>query len=160
MRAPLEPQLDRASAILFVGDNVPAIEAAARARGLPVFHGSLEPDPDAVASVRSKKVLAFAGIGDPEKFFATLAAPPGSMRRSGAASLITIATAPARQGRSPATPSKENLQLLTTEKDFARLKDDAMLAQLAERARALPVTMKIREADAFGRLVLGAIKRT
>ena len=55
---------------------------------------------------------------------------------------------------------KENLQLLTTEKDFARLKDDARLVQLAERARALPVTMKINEADAFERLVLGAIKRT
>ena len=74
LRAPLDPQLDRASAIFFVGDNAPAIEAAARERGLPVFHGKLEPDPDAVAAARTKKVLAFAGIGDPEKFFATLSA--------------------------------------------------------------------------------------
>ena len=54
---------------------------------------------------------------------------------------------------------KEGLELVTTEKDLARLKDDANVAQLAARARALPVTMKIAETDAFGRLVLGAIKR-
>ena len=38
---------------------------------------------------------------------------------------------------------KDNLELLTTEKDLARLKDDASWRRLAERARALPVTMKI-----------------
>ena len=48
------------------------------------------------------------------------------------------------------------LDLLTTEKDLARLKDDAAAAMLAERADALPVTMKIAETDAFTRLVLGA----
>ena len=54
---------------------------------------------------------------------------------------------------------KDGLELLTTEKDLARLKDDANIAQLAARARALGVTMKIAETDAFGRLLLGAIKR-
>ena len=159
LRAPLDPQLSRASAVLVVGGDAPVIEAAAHARGLPIFHGKLEPDPDAVASVRIKKVLAFAGIGDPEKFFATLTAAgidapvrrgfPDHHRYSATEARALIRDA-----------DKENLQLLTTEKDFARLKDDAALVQLAARARALPVTMNIREADAFGRLVLGAIKRT
>jgi tetraacyldisaccharide 4'-kinase len=159
LRAPLDPQLDRASAILFVGDNVPAIAAAARERGLPVFHGKLEPDPDLVASVQTKKVLAFAGIGDPGKFFATLAAAGiDAPVRRGFPDHHRYSAAEARALTRDA--DKENLQLLTTEKDFARLKDDARLVQLAERARALPVTMKIREADAFERLVLGAIKRT
>jgi tetraacyldisaccharide 4'-kinase len=158
LRAPLDPQLSRASAILVVGGDAPAIEAAARARGLPIFHGKLEPDPDAVASMRLKKVLAFAGIGDPEKFFATLAAAgidapvrrgfPDHHRYSAAEARALVRDA-----------DKENLQLLTTEKDVARLKDDATLVELAGRVRALPVTMNIREADAFGRLVLGAIKQ-
>ncbi|MEA2873951.1 MAG: tetraacyldisaccharide 4-kinase, partial [Hyphomicrobiales bacterium] len=65
LRAPLEPQLDCASALLIVGETDPAIEAAARARGLPVFHGKLEPAPDAVAALRARKVLAFAGLGGP-----------------------------------------------------------------------------------------------
>ena len=54
---------------------------------------------------------------------------------------------------------KDGLELLTTEKDLARLKDDANVGQLAARARALAVTMKVAEMDAFRRLVLGAIKR-
>src|SRR5262249_11533614 len=74
LRAPLEPQLARASALLMVGDVPSSLESAARAHGLPLFRGRLEPDPDAVAALRGRPVLAFAGIGDPEKFFATLSA--------------------------------------------------------------------------------------
>ena len=34
----------------------------------------LEPDPETAARLRGRRVLAFAGIGRPEKFFATVAA--------------------------------------------------------------------------------------
>ncbi len=158
LRAPLRPQLDRAAAMLIVGSDAPAIDAAARARGLPVFHATLEPEPDAVASLRGRKVLAFAGIGDPEKFFATLAAAgiDAPVRRgfgdhhryTGLEALALIRDA-----------EKDGLELLTTAKDFVRLKDDANVAQLAARARSLPVTLKIAEADALERLVRGAVKR-
>lgn len=158
LRAPLSPQLDRASALVFVGKGDDAMESAARTRGLPVFHGRLEPDPDAVASLREKKVLAFAGIGDPDKFFATLRsagidAPVrrgfGDHHRYGAAEARALVRDADRDG----------LQLLTTEKDLARLQDDPAAANLAARALALPVTMRIGEPDAFERLVLAAIKR-
>jgi tetraacyldisaccharide 4'-kinase len=155
LRAPLEPQLDRASALLIAGETGSAIEAAARARGLPVFHGQLEPEPDAVAALRGRKVLAFAGIGNPEKFFATLAAAgidapvrrsfPDHHRYSVAEARALLREA--EQG---------NLELLTTEKDAARLRDDASVTMLSERARMLPVEMRIAEADDFRRLVLGA----
>ena len=158
LRAPLEPQLDRASALLIVGEGTPAMEAAATARGLPVFHASLEPDPAAAASLRGRKVLAFAGIGHPEKFFQTLAAAGiDTPVRRGFGDHHRYSVAEARSLMRDA--DKEGLELVTTEKDLARLKDDANVAQLAARARALPVAMKIAETDAFGRLVLGAIKR-
>jgi tetraacyldisaccharide 4'-kinase len=158
LRAPLDPQLERASALLVVGEGAPAMEAAAKARGLPVFHASLEPDPDAAASLRAKKVLAFAGIGNPEKFFATLAgAGIDAPVRRGFGDHHRYSVAEARSLMRDA--DKDGLELVTTEKDLARLKDDANVGQLAARARALPVTMKIAEMDAFGRLVLGAIKR-
>ena len=158
LRAPLEPQLDRASALLIVGEGARAMEATAKARGLPVFHASLEPDPAAAASLRGRKVLAFAGIGHPEKFFATLsAAGIDAPVRRGFGDHHRYSVAEARSLMRDA--DKEGLELVTTEKDLARLKDDANVAQLAARARALPVTMKVAETDAFGRLVLGAIKR-
>jgi tetraacyldisaccharide 4'-kinase len=158
LRAPLEPQLARAAAILLVGGSTPAIEQAAHARGLPVFHGQLAPDAVAVASLRPKKVLAFAGIGDPEKFFATL-------RAAGIDAQVTRAFGDhhrysASEARALVREAGAgNLELLTTEKDLARLKDDAMAAPLAQRARALPVMMKIEE-PAFDRLVLGTVRRT
>jgi tetraacyldisaccharide 4'-kinase len=158
LRAPLDPQFERASAMLIVGDGALAMEAAANARGLPVFHASLEPDPDAAASLRAKKVLAFAGIGHPEKFFATLAAAGiDAPVRRGFGDHHRYSVAEARSLIRDA--DKDGLELVTTEKDLARLKDDANVEQLAARARALAVTMKIAEIDAFGRLVLGAIKR-
>jgi tetraacyldisaccharide 4'-kinase len=158
LRAPLDLQLERASAILVVGDRTSALEQPARSRGLPVFHGTLEPEHGAVASLRDRKVLAFAGIGDPEKFFATLAAAgiDAPVRRAfGDHHRYSVAEARALLRDA----ERGGLELLTTEKDLARLKDDATVASLAQRARALPVTMKISQAGDFERLVLGAIGR-
>jgi tetraacyldisaccharide 4'-kinase len=157
LRAPLAPQLDRAQALLVVGGGARAIEQAARSRGVPVFHARLEPDADAVAALKEQKFLAFAGIGSPEKFFATLAAAgiDAPVKRSfGDHHRYTVTEA--RTLVRDAEAGK--LGLLTTEKDLARLKDDATVAPLAERAQALPVRMKIAEETAFERLILGAVR--
>ena len=155
LRAPLGPQLTRASALLIVGSGASAIEQAARERGMAVFHGALAPDAAAVASLRGRKFLAFAGIGDAEKFFATLkrAGIDAPVRR-GFSDHHRYSAAEARALVRAGEQGK--LDLLTTEKDLARLKDDAAATTLAERAHALPVTMKIDEADAFARLIRGA----
>jgi tetraacyldisaccharide 4'-kinase len=158
LRAPLDVQLDRASAILIVGEGAAAapVVVAARALDLPLFHGRLEPDATTVAALSGRRVLAFAGIGDPEKFFATLA-------RAGIAAPVRRSFADHHRYRASeaaalvAEAERGDLALLTTEKDLARLRGDAGLAPLAERTQALPVTMQIDAADDFGRLVLGAV---
>jgi tetraacyldisaccharide 4'-kinase len=62
--------LARADAVVIVGDDV--TDAAAEAGGrLPVFHARLVPHPDAKA-LGGRRVVAFAGIGRPQKFFNTL----------------------------------------------------------------------------------------
>jgi tetraacyldisaccharide 4'-kinase len=158
LRAPLAPQLDRASALLVVGDGASAIEQMARQKGLPVFHARLEPDSEAVDALAGKKFLAFAGIGTPEKFFATLAATgiDAPVQRSfGDHHRYTVTEARALIRDA----DREGLGLLTTEKDLARLKDDAMVAPLAERARALPVRMKFAEQAEFERTILGVVRR-
>src|SRR5215510_13935647 len=75
LRAPLAAQLARAHALVVVGTtSVPVTEliAATDARNRPLFRARLVPVRDTIAALAGKRVLAFAGIGDPEKLFATL----------------------------------------------------------------------------------------
>jgi len=160
LRAPLVPQFDRADAILIVGDETGATPAmvAARARKLPLFHGALEPDDQAVAALRGQKVLAFAGIGDPAKFFATVAAAGiDAPITRGFSDHHRFSIKEARRLLDEAMRNK--LVLLTTEKDAARIRSDAALGELAARARVLPVSLTVTESEDFRKLVLGACKR-
>src|SRR5206468_6582143 len=113
--------------------------APARARGIPVFSARLDPDHGFIAALGRGRVLAFAGIGDPDKFFATLADAgiavaatrsfPDHHRYSAAEAQALCDEA-----------DRDGLVLVTTEKDIARLTRNDDVAQLAALAHALPVT--------------------
>ena len=153
LRAPLAAQLARADALLIIGDGDPGIKS-----DLSVFHGRLIADAAAVTALKARPVLAFAGIGDPEKFFVTAEAAgitvaqrtpfPDHHRFTAeeAAGLIMQA-------------EHGGLALLTTEKDRARMTGEPLLAALAAKTHVLPVTLVIEEADALRRLVLGKVRR-
>jgi tetraacyldisaccharide 4'-kinase len=155
LRAPLDAQLRRAGAVLVIGQGAPgeAVERLARARDLRVFHGRLEPDEAALATLKGKPVLAFAGIGDPAKFFATLVDAGLDVRarvsfpdhhrfsREEAASLVDRAR-------------RDGLVALTTEKDMARLSGDPDAAALTGTAQALPVRLAVTEQSEFRDLIL------
>jgi tetraacyldisaccharide 4'-kinase len=99
-------------------------------------------------------VLAFAGIADPDKFFATLEAGG-----------ITVAArrgfpdhhryAPDEIARLIVDADAQRLTLFTTEKDVARLVGNAAAHDLAARVVALPVTLQLG-GDAFARIVIEA----
>jgi tetraacyldisaccharide 4'-kinase len=160
LRAPITPQLERAMALLIVGDGPGAdlIAGAAAAARLPVFHGRLEPDRDAIAGLLGKKLLAFAGIGDPEKFFATLAAAglDAVVRRSFGDHHRYSRT---EADQLIAEAERDQLTLVTTEKDVARMRGDMALSALAARAKAFPVKLAISQYEEFRRLVCGAALR-
>ena len=156
LRAPLNAQLDRADALLVIGKpsaSAAAAIAAAAKRRIPVLRGALEAEADAVASLAGSQVLAFAGIGNPEKFFATLteAGIPAPVTRgypdhyryshADADALVTEA-------------ANKNLVLVTTEKDLARIAGGAGLAALSKAVRALPVTLQLDEPETLHDLVL------
>jgi tetraacyldisaccharide 4'-kinase len=160
LRAPLKPQLAAAQALLVIGDaNEPVDRLAAQASGagLRVFHGRLRPDPAAVTDLAEQHVLAFAGIGDPEKFFRTLdhsgiAAPvrrgfPDHHRYTDAEATHLLEEA-----------AREGLVLLTTEKDAMRLTTHGPVGELGRRAKTLPVTLDLSDADGLLAFVVERIE--
>ncbi len=70
LREPWQSGLARADAAILIGDDGVGIEAELRARAR-VFRARLVPAPGA-ERIAGRDVVAFAGIGRPEKFFATL----------------------------------------------------------------------------------------
>jgi tetraacyldisaccharide 4'-kinase len=160
LRAPLRAQLNRAQAVIVVGppDHAAAVTNRAGQNGLPVFHAALEPDRSIVAAIGHRKVLAFAGIGNPDKFFATLTeAGVAIAQRVGFDDHHRFTAAQARDLLARARAA--NLMLVTTEKDLVRLSGDPQLAELAQHASALPVRLVVREQDQFRQFVLGALTR-
>ena len=124
LRAPLRPQLARTDALIVVGNGSAAGTVAAEiaAQGKPVLSAHLKADEAVVAQLRGKRVLAFAGIGDPTRFFNTL-------RASG----VELAGQRAFADHHPysqveiesliAEARRDGQTLVTTEKDLARLRD-------------------------------------
>jgi tetraacyldisaccharide 4'-kinase len=161
LRAPLGSQIARAHSLIVVGptaDSTAAVVELARKRGLPLFHARLEPDPQTLAALTGRRILAFAGIADPEKFFATLSeAGLNVVERQSFADHHRYTAAEAQMLMARA--QSQNLVLLTTEKDQARLAGDPHVGELAARANALPARLVIEEADAFRDMVLNVVKR-
>jgi tetraacyldisaccharide 4'-kinase len=160
LRAPLRAQLKRAHALLIVGppEGATAIIKLAVRRRLALFHGRLEPDRQTLAALSGRKVLAFAGIADPEKFFATLteAGVVVAEQRS-FADHHPYTAIEARMLMAHA--DDKNLVLITTEKDHVRLAGNPKLAELAARTLVLPVRLVIDEEDAFRQTVRKVVKR-
>ncbi len=159
LRAPLAPQLARADAVLLVGAGSAGESVAAMARqaGKAVLEGRIVPDAAAVAALMSRRVLAFAGIGRPEKLVATLT-------EAG----IEVAGLRAFPDHHPYAPQEiaaliaeadaAGLQLVTTSKDMARLGGVAFTS-LATQIMPLPVRMALPEPDVLERLLAQAASR-
>ena len=138
LREPLPDGLGRADAVLIMGDdryNLSQTLPACRKGSLTVFKGTLEPD-DTTDSLRGTRVLAFAGIGRPEKFYATL--------RHLGCEIVETQSFPDHHVYSVdevhALVQKAKgmtAQLITTTKDKARLGPE-----LAKHMRALPVHVR------------------
>jgi tetraacyldisaccharide 4'-kinase len=156
LRAPLDAQLARAHALVVIGEGSGATSIVAAFGERPVFRGRLVPDAAALARLAGQKVLAFAGLGHPQKFFATLDA-------AGIAVLVRQSYPDhhrytAREAAALLAEAEEHgLALLTTEKDLMRLLGDDEAAALAQRARALPVRLVVDDEDGFRRFVLAGL---
>jgi tetraacyldisaccharide 4'-kinase len=161
LRAPLRPQLARTDALIVIGEGAAAdaVAAAVTARGAIVQHAQLTPDAEAVSALRGRRVLAFAGIGDPARFFRTLhasgievaAAREFPDHHAFSASEIAGLAADAKQ---------DALTLVTTEKDLARLRSDGQLAAFARDVVAFPVTLGFDDDAKLRQFVIERLKKT
>ncbi len=158
LRAPLTPQLARTDALVIVGNGTAAETVAAEiaAQGKPVLRAHLKPDDAQLASLRGKRVLAFACIGDPARFFNTLQA-------SGIAVVRRRAFAdhhPYSQGEIEsliAEAKREGLALVTTEKDLARLRHGGSLPDWAQQIVPFAVTLEFDDAALLRKFVSGRL---
>lgn len=146
LRAPLLPQLERTDALVVVGAGSAgeAIAEKVAAAGRQVFSAWLKPDAVSVARLEGKRILAFAGIGDPARFFRTL-------RASGLSVVVERAFAdhhPYSRREIEillADAKREGLSLVTTEKDLARLGRGSEAHGVARDIVAFAVTLEIED---------------
>ena len=154
LRAPLREQLAHTDALVVIGEGTAAAAVAAEvaAGGKPVLSAHLRPHEASVAALRGKRVLAFAGIGDPQRFFRTL-------RGSG----IDVVGARAFADHHPYSPAeieslsaeaaRDGLTLVTTEKDLARLRGADGLPGSANAIVPFAVTLAFDDAAGLRKFV-------
>lgn len=122
LREPVQIGLARADVMLSLGSDTAQDAFAAQTRlpaGLPHLKARLEPLQTGM-DWTDTPLLAFAGIGRPEKFFATLRGLGATLVR--AEPLPDHARlSPALMGRLEAEAKAQGAQLVTTEKDAVRL---------------------------------------
>jgi tetraacyldisaccharide 4'-kinase len=152
LRAPWPEQVARAQALIVIGGDLPSVSP------LPAFAARLVPEESAAAALKDKRVLAFAGIARPEKFFATL-------RALGAE--VTLARpfpdhhryTPQEARALMAEANAHDLVLVTTEKDRVRFGRDPASTELAAKTRVLPVKLEFARKSAVKQLLAEALLR-
>lgn len=170
LRAPLVDQLAIADAIvvntgpMHATDQPVAIEHYIKMfRALqfsgPILRGGIVPRGD-LGSLKGKRVLAFAGIGHPERFFDTLRL--GGVDVAEAVSFKDHHFFDAGDAERLLIRAKTiGAQLVTTEKDHVRLLSyDDQRGELANLSFALEITMSLAEEDmrVLAELIQQAIK--
>ena len=154
LRAPMDRQWTGVDLVLVIGPGEAGTAVAAEAglRRLPVLRAGIAAEPRAVRSLRGQRLLAFTGIGRPEKFFATL----------GEAELEIVGRrafpdhhpfTPAEREELLASAASAGALLVTTEKDRVRLPADFPV-------EVLPIRLDFDDpdtlAETLGRAVDGA----
>ncbi len=121
LRAPLADQIDCIDALVLVGAGArgEAVAAQVEVQGRPCFYADLEPTGGA-RRLAGTRVLAFAGIGMPQKFFRMLE-EVGARVIGTRAFPDHHAYRPREIARLQAQARAEGAMLVTTEKDIVRL---------------------------------------
>jgi tetraacyldisaccharide 4'-kinase len=155
LRAPLSTQLKKIDASLVIGEDRPDQNLISKI-GKAIFFGRLAPNPQRITELKGRNVYAFAGIGQPDKFFDTLSVNGINVKRSESfadhyvysrntiSSLLMKAQA-------------ESLTLITTAKDMVRIRTVA--PDLADQIAVLDIRLVCDDGAALVAMIINQIKR-
>ncbi len=158
VRAPMPVQMRHATAILKVGDgdNADALIRQAARAGIAILEATLQPRP--APELQGRRVLAFAGIADPGKFYRTVESLGAE---------IAVRRAFPDHGHLEEdemrdlleTADREGLQLVTTAKDWVRLRGHSgTAATLAAAVRVIEVDMRFDDPRAPAHIIDRAVE--
>lgn len=162
LRAPLAGQLRQVDMVIVsgTGDGADDVVRTAARQGRAVSHFSVAPDmtKKKMRELGKKQLLAFSGIGYPEKFFLMLEEQGFEINtrmafddhhafdEQEAQNLLQIA-------------GEKDLNLVTTEKDMARLTaEDGYLAKLREATTMIPIKGTFANEDAIRELMVKVVR--
>lgn len=159
LRAPLATQIRHADELLVIGDGSaadPLIRLASRA-ATPFHLARLKPKRG--HGISRSRVYAFAGIGNPEKFWRTVESTGAKLvARKAFPDHHFFADDELRDLMHDA--AAEGLELVTTAKDHARLKGGSEIARdMAQKAKVLEVGVEFDPPDVASLLVARAVQR-
>ena len=148
LREPVRRGLARADAVVVVGNDTAGAVRPVRkeANGLPLLEARFVPA-EAATALRGCRIVAFAGIGRPDKFFDTVKEIGADLAEAMAypdhypfpeTEIMFICELAQERGAIP----------VCTEKDYMRLPPDARLM-----VTPVPVTLEWRDPDALDRLL-------
>jgi tetraacyldisaccharide 4'-kinase len=162
LRAPLDAQFARVNAVLLLGEGARGEAIAERAAHFnkPVMRGRLVIPADEAQRLKGVRVYAFAGIGRPEKFFASLldigakvvgAVPFADHYAFERSDILRLQRAAQEQGA----------LLVTTEKDYVRLKPaEAFIDPALPVPLAVPAKIEFSDEVLFDACVKKVVAQT
>jgi len=158
LRASVSSQLARAQGLILIGEGAAGDDIAARMHGRskPVYYGHVEPAEN-TDWLSGRNIIAFAGIGYPEKFFLTLEHTGAKLtKRFSFPDHHTFSEMDAT--RLLAASEQAKASLVTTQKDLVRLpRGGAIFEKLRAETRALPVWLELQDAMTVQKLLLDGI---
>ena len=145
LRETIADGLGRADAVVLVGENTSGVTAAIPT-AIPLLRAILMPGPEA-ADLAGREVVAFAGIGHPEKFFQTLKSL-GCRIRAAHAFPDHHRYQPREIEKLLSEAAKTGAVLVTTAKDAVRLP-----AEARGKVAVLSIMLAFRDEEALARLL-------
>lgn len=159
LRAPMEAQWPLASGLVVIGRGASGDELARQAqlRRIDVFRADLVPDAAVIERLKPKRLVAFAGIGRPQKFFDTL--------EQAGIEVFMQATFPDHHPwklveiqQLIVRTQDDDLTLVTTEKDFVRMSPEVRRIALDAGLDVLPVRLSFHDEALLSCRLAAALK--